>query len=133
MTKILRLETLLKRRLQHSCFPVNYVNFLGTLFLYNTSGGCFCIMQSICRQQRTLKIKHKIIERILKGFIFYEINCQIIALLKLYFSLLFITLTRLIFADFAEFSPLRENLSPRRFWNSSIRENKSTQNFCKKI
>ena len=34
--------TLLKKRLWHRCFPVNYAKFLRTLFLQNTSGGCFC-------------------------------------------------------------------------------------------
>ena len=30
--------TLLKKRLWDSCFPVNFEEFLGTLFLHNTSG-----------------------------------------------------------------------------------------------
>ena len=30
--------TLLKKRLQHRCFPVNFANFLRTLFLQNNSG-----------------------------------------------------------------------------------------------
>ena len=33
--------TLLKRRLWHKCFLVNFANFLGTPFLCNTSSGCF--------------------------------------------------------------------------------------------
>ena len=33
---------LLKKRLWYRCFPVNFVKFLGTPFLHNTSGGCFC-------------------------------------------------------------------------------------------
>ena len=33
----LRSATLLKRRLWHRCFPVNFVKFLRTLFLQNTS------------------------------------------------------------------------------------------------
>ena len=33
---------LLKKRLQHRCFPVNFEKFLRTTFLYKTSGGCFC-------------------------------------------------------------------------------------------
>ena len=33
--------TLLKRRLWHGCFPVNFVKFLKTLFLQSTSTGCF--------------------------------------------------------------------------------------------
>ena len=36
-----RPETLLKKRLSHRCFHVNFVKFLRTLFLQNTSGGCF--------------------------------------------------------------------------------------------
>ena len=34
----LRFATLLKRRLGHSCFPVNFAKFLRTSFLQNTSG-----------------------------------------------------------------------------------------------
>ena len=34
----LRPATLLKKRLWHSCFPVNFVKFLRTPFLQNTSG-----------------------------------------------------------------------------------------------
>ena len=33
--------TLLKKRLWHSCFPVNFAKFLRTPFLQNTSTGCF--------------------------------------------------------------------------------------------
>ena len=33
--------TLLKKRLWHRCFPVNFTQFLRTLFLQNTSGDCF--------------------------------------------------------------------------------------------
>ena len=35
-TKFLRLATSLKKRLQHRCFPVNFVKFLKTPFLHNT-------------------------------------------------------------------------------------------------
>ena len=34
--------TLVKKSLQHRCFPVNFAKFLRTPFLKNTSGGCFC-------------------------------------------------------------------------------------------
>ena len=34
----LRLATLLKKRLWHRCFPMNFVKFLRTPFLQNTSG-----------------------------------------------------------------------------------------------
>ena len=40
--------TLLKKRLWRRCFPVNFVEFLRTLFLYNTSGGCFCLLEIQC-------------------------------------------------------------------------------------
>ena len=33
--------SLLKKRLWHSCFPVNFVKFLRTSFFKNTSVGCF--------------------------------------------------------------------------------------------
>ena len=39
----LRSATLLKKRLWHRCFPVNFAKFLRTPFLHNTSSGCFCI------------------------------------------------------------------------------------------
>ena len=31
------------KRLWHRCFPVNFVKFLRTPFLQNSSGGCFCV------------------------------------------------------------------------------------------
>ena len=34
--------TLLKKRLWHRCFPVNFAKFLRTCSLQKTSGGCFC-------------------------------------------------------------------------------------------
>ena len=38
-----RPATLLKKRLWHRCFSVNFLEFLRTPFLWNTSGGCFCL------------------------------------------------------------------------------------------
>ena len=32
---------MIKKRLQHKCFPVNITNYLGTVFLWNTAHGCF--------------------------------------------------------------------------------------------
>ena len=39
----MRLATLLKKRLWHRCFPMNFAKFLGkpTPFIQNVSGGCF--------------------------------------------------------------------------------------------
>ena len=37
-----RPATLLKKRLWHTCFPLNLAKFLRIFFLQNTSGGCFC-------------------------------------------------------------------------------------------
>ena len=37
----LRPPTLLKKRLWHRCFPVNFAKFLRTTFLKNISGGCY--------------------------------------------------------------------------------------------
>ena len=37
----LRPVTLLKERVWHRCFPVNFAKFLEHLFLQNTSGSCF--------------------------------------------------------------------------------------------
>ena len=39
--KSLRPATLLKKRLWHRCFPVNFVKFLRIPFWKNSSGGCF--------------------------------------------------------------------------------------------
>ena len=36
----------IKKRLEHRCFPVNIVKFLRTAFLQNTSGGCFCTLDT---------------------------------------------------------------------------------------
>ena len=44
--KGLRPATLLKKRLWHKCFPVNFVKFLRPLFLENTYGGCFCFTEN---------------------------------------------------------------------------------------
>ena len=39
---ILEAYKCIKKRLQHSCFPVNIANFLRKFHLKNTTGGCFC-------------------------------------------------------------------------------------------
>ena len=39
----LRPATLLRKRVWHRCFPVNFVKFLRTPFLQNTSGYCFFV------------------------------------------------------------------------------------------
>ena len=38
---LMRRATLLKKRLWHRCFPVNFLKFLRIPFLQNTSRGCF--------------------------------------------------------------------------------------------
>ena len=38
----LKLATLLKKRLWHRCFPVNFAKLLGTPFFQNISSSCFC-------------------------------------------------------------------------------------------
>ena len=55
--KHLRSETLLKKKLWHSCFPVNFAKFLRTPLLQNTSGGCFCkiLEYSKCQIGRMLE------------------------------------------------------------------------------
>ena len=35
----------IKKRLQHKCFPASIVKFLRIAFLWNTSGGCFCLLE----------------------------------------------------------------------------------------
>ena len=48
-------EALLKKRLQHRCFPENFVKFLRTLSLKNTSGGWFytkySFMSIFCKEK----------------------------------------------------------------------------------
>ena len=39
--------TLLKKRLWHSAFRVDFATFLRTPFLQNTSVGCFCKLDSV--------------------------------------------------------------------------------------
>ena len=39
-----RSATLLKKRSQHKCFPLNFVRFLRALFLRKTSSGCFSLI-----------------------------------------------------------------------------------------
>ena len=43
----LRPATLLRERLWHSCFPVNFMKFLRTLFLQGISGDCFFLLQTL--------------------------------------------------------------------------------------
>ena len=56
----LRPATLLKKRLWHRCYPMNFVKFLRTSFSQNTSEGCFCIIRSsrrwCCPKQVFLEI-----------------------------------------------------------------------------
>ena len=42
----LRPAALLKKRLWHRCFPVNFVKFLRTPFLQNTSGGLLMLLKN---------------------------------------------------------------------------------------
>ena len=50
--------TLLKVRIWHSCFPVNFAKFLRTPFLQNTSGGCFWkILKIRCQNSYILMTK----------------------------------------------------------------------------
>ena len=44
----LRPANLFKKRLWHRCVLVNFAKFLGTPFLQNNSGGCFCL-QIVCK------------------------------------------------------------------------------------
>ena len=40
----------IKKRLRHGCFPVNIAKFLRMAFLWNSSGGCFCIFLKLIKQ-----------------------------------------------------------------------------------
>ena len=47
-SKVASLEAcnFIKKRLQHRCFPVNIAKFLRKFYLKNTTGGCFCTLNS---------------------------------------------------------------------------------------
>ena len=49
----LRPATLLKKRLWHKCFPVNFVKFLRTPFLQNTSGRLLLSRYLMARQSES--------------------------------------------------------------------------------
>ena len=51
------LKTLLKKRLWHRCFPVNFVKFLWTPFLQNTSGRLLLKICLVC--PRILSISYR--------------------------------------------------------------------------
>ena len=56
LIKLSQPATLLKKRLSHRCFPVNFAKFLRTLFLQNTSGGYFynkSKRKTLCKQEHT--------------------------------------------------------------------------------
>ena len=46
----------LKKRFWHRCFPVIFVKFLSTIFLWNTSVGCFCLYDDAFPKQ-SIKLK----------------------------------------------------------------------------
>ena len=54
----LRPATLLKMRLWHRCFLVNFAKFLRTSFLQNISSSCFCYYQEDFMTQGDLVIIH---------------------------------------------------------------------------
>ena len=71
----LRPATLFKKRLCHRCFPVNFAQFLRTLFSQNNSGGCFCLTH----YQRKLKVFPRNSDYILQKQppeVFYEKRCS---------------------------------------------------------
>ena len=59
-----RSATLLKKRLWHRCFSVNFAKFLRTPFLQNTSGGYFCIV--LAMQSKSSGDNAKLLEEISK-------------------------------------------------------------------
>ena len=50
----LRPATLLKNKLWHRCFPVNFVKFLRTPFSCSTSGGCFCSLKNSLNKRKKI-------------------------------------------------------------------------------
>ena len=44
----LRRVNILKKKLQYRCLPLNFMNFLRTAFLQNTSSGCFWNWERSC-------------------------------------------------------------------------------------
>ena len=65
-----RSATLLKRRLWHRCFSVNFGKFLVTTFLQNTSDGCFW------RRSRLIASLRDYIKRLRRNL---RVNCVIIS------------------------------------------------------
>ena len=62
--------TLLKRRLRHRCFSVNFAKFLRTLFFYRTPpGDCFCSKHSLSKKV-FLKISQYLQENTCAGVTF---------------------------------------------------------------
>ena len=57
--KIAGLATLSKKRLWYRCFPVNFVKFLSTPFLQNTSGGCFCVVRGESKSLESFGVDDK--------------------------------------------------------------------------
>ena len=53
----LRPATLLKKKLSHRCFPVNFAKYLRTPFLLNTSGQLLLIVSSL-KQPSKKKLKN---------------------------------------------------------------------------
>ena len=53
----LRTATSLKKRLWHRCFPVNFVKFLRTHFLQNTSGRLLLQLEKWSSQRKTFHIR----------------------------------------------------------------------------
>ena len=52
----LRSAALLKKKLWHNCFQVNFTKFLRTLFSQNTFCGCFCAMKIIPKELNSTDI-----------------------------------------------------------------------------
>ena len=58
------------KRLQCRYFPVNIVEFLRTAFLWNNSGGCFCIFLKVVKQPFRKRVK---LNRFLKKCPCYDV------------------------------------------------------------
>ena len=66
--------TLLKKRLWHRCFPVNFSKFLREFFSYNASGGCFsnALVQVLLLHSFIYSISYLVKEHTIHYYIFLQ-------------------------------------------------------------
>ena len=68
MLRVTKHATLLKKRLWHRCFPVDFAKFLRTPFLQNTLRDCFCVYTFLVFNKSThcFKLQNPILKHLVK-------------------------------------------------------------------